>query len=219
MSFRVEYLGGDRDTISCDEYPNTCPFCHRSISPMPIYSVADSDGAQVFMLCPNTKCRSTFIAYYTKYPAHNYYSFTGAVSKGTFVARTFNDIINQKSPLFSKIYNEAKAAEEHGLKEICGVGYRKALEFLIKDYCVSLHPARKADIEQKLLGAVLKEFVNDTKIKTVAQRAAWLGNDETHYIRKWDGKTLEDLKKLIELTIHWIEAEELTKTFEAEMPA
>jgi len=220
MAFRVEYFGGDRgDAIQCDKYPNTCPFCHHSISPRQIYCVADEDAAQVFMLCPNETCRTAFIAYYTKYPAHSYYSFTGAVSQGTFVQRSFSEIINQKSPLFSKIYNEAKAAEERGLKEICGVGYRKALEFLIKDYCIILHPTKKIEIEQKLLGVVLREYVNDPKVKAVAQRATWLGNDETHYIRKWEGKTLQDLKTLIELTLHWIEAEELTKVFESGMPA
>jgi hypothetical protein len=49
-------------------------------------------------------------------------------------------------------------------------------------------------------------------------RAVWIGNDVTHYIRKWEGKNLEDLKKLIELTVHWIEMEALSKSFEDEMP-
>ncbi len=31
-------------------------------------------------------------------------------------------------------------------------------------------------------------------------------------------KNLQDLKKLIELTVHWIEMEKLTESFEAEMP-
>ncbi len=47
-------------------------------------------------------------------------------------------------------------------------------------------------------------------LREIAKRAAWLGNDETHYVRKWEGKDLEDLKRLISLTIHWIEMEKLT---------
>lgn len=52
----------------------------------------------------------------------------------------------------------------------------------------------------------------------VAERASWLGNDETHYIRIWEDQSLSDLKKLIELTLHWIEMEELSKSFETKMP-
>lgn len=68
------------------------------------------------------------------------------------------------------------------------------------------------------LGNCIKSYVDDSRIKTVAQRAVWLGNDETHYIRKWEGKNLNDLKKLIELTVHWIEMERLTESFKEEMP-
>ena len=65
---------------------------------------------------------------------------------------------------------------------------------------------------------VITKYIDDSNIKNVAKRAVWLGNDETHYIRKWEDKDLSFLTKLIDLTIHWIEAEELTKTMIEEMP-
>ena len=68
------------------------------------------------------------------------------------------------------------------------------------------------------LANCIKEFVTDERIKSVAKRAVWLGNDETHYVRKWETKNLVDLKKLISLTVHWIEMEKLTESFEEEMP-
>ena len=92
------------------------------------------------------------------------------------------------------------------------------MEFLIKDYAIHNKPTEKEKIEKKLLGPCIADYVDDNRIKTVAKRAVWLGNDETHYVRKWEGKNLEDLKKLIELTVHWIEMEYLTKSFETEMP-
>jgi hypothetical protein len=52
----------------------------------------------------------------------------------------------------------------------------------------------------------------------VAKRAVWIGNDETHYIKKWNNKDLTDLKILIDLTLHWIEMESLTETYYVEMP-
>ena len=102
--------------------------------------------------------------------------------------------------------------------EICGVGFRKALEFLIKDYAKFKNPEESEQIERKFLGKRIGDYIDDTRIKTVAKRAVWLGNDETHYVRKWEDKDLSDLKKLIELTVHWIEMEFLTESFENDMP-
>lgn len=48
----------------------------------------------------------------------------------------FSDIINEISPGFVKIYNQAHEAEIRLLDDIVGGGYRKALEFLIKDICI-----------------------------------------------------------------------------------
>jgi hypothetical protein len=55
-------------------------------------------------------------------------------------------------------------------------------------------------------------------LKTTASRATWLGNDETHYVRKWEDKDLNDLKKLIDLTVHWVSAEILTGELAVSMP-
>ena len=42
---------------------------------------------------------------------------------------------------------------------------------------------------------VISRYIDDSNIKNVAKRAVWLGNDETHYIRKWEDKDLSFLKK------------------------
>jgi len=115
------------------------------------------------------------------------------------------------------IYNEAFQAEQYRLTQICGPGYRKALEFLIKDYAIKKHPTKEQTILKEQLMPCITNYTIDN-IKKVAKRAAWLGNDETHYIRKWENNDLQDLKKLVELTVHWIEMEELTKSLESDMP-
>ena len=48
-----------------------------------------------------------------------------------------SDIISELSPNFCEIYNQAYIAEQTNLMQICGTGYRKSLEFLIKDYLIS----------------------------------------------------------------------------------
>lgn len=165
------------------------------------------------MSCPSVNCGRSFVAYY-----FGNGEYRNKTTNGTVMSKAFSESIMKNSPLFSVIYNQAFYAEQEGLLEICGVGYRKALEFLIKDYAKSNHPGKDQIIEGKLLAQCIGEFVSDDRIKGVAKRAVWLGNDETHYVRKWEGKNLEDLKKLIDLTVHWIEMEDLTKSFELDMP-
>lgn len=206
-------------SITLTDHPDDCPFCHRTFVPKPIYAYRrDVDDWDVFMLCPNKACKRSFVAYYhARY--HNHYDcYLTGISKGTIIGRTFPDAINTISPSFSIIYNQAYAAEQDKLYDICGMGYRKALEFLIKDFVIKANPDKEAEITKELLGPCITKYVTNDKIKSVAERAAWLGNDETHYVRRWADKNLNDLKKLIDLTVHWIEMEILTESIELDMP-
>ena len=130
----------------------------------------------------------------------------------------FSESIKRISPDFCDIANQAQKAEHQGWKLIAGPGYRKALEFLVKDYLCRLRLDDAEQIKKAELGKCIRDYVVNERVKNMAARAAWLGNDETHYLRKWDDKDLPDLKKLIALTVHWIEMEELTDTVMKEMP-
>jgi hypothetical protein len=122
------------------------------------------------------------------------------------------------SQVFVTVYGQASWAEQNGNTEIAGVGYRKALEFLIKDYLIRKYPDKENTIKRTLLGTCIRTYADDTRIKTVAERAVWLGNDETHYERLWEGKDISDLKRLINLTVNWIVMEIETETALSEMP-
>jgi hypothetical protein len=121
------------------------------------------------------------------------------------------------SPSFAGLYKQALAADHHDLTDVFGMALRKALEFLIKDYAITQHPAEAAAIKSTLLGAVIKKYVSDPNIKACAERATWLGNDETHYERRWVGHDVTDLRTLIQLTLNWITNEQLTKKYLATM--
>ena len=198
--------------------PDICPNCHRSITPNVLYGLVNNSSLEAFLVCPDVRCKQSFIGYYHIDRGYSTGHFLNRTSQGTLIGRTFSDKVLEISPLFGTIYNQAYIAEQQNLLEICGVGYRKALEFLIKDYTIFKNQPEKENIEKMLLGRIIENYVPDVRIKSVSKRAAWLGNDETHYVRKWEGKNLEDLKKLIELTVHWIEMEVLTASFEVDMP-
>jgi hypothetical protein len=195
------------------------------------HSVAIVGGGKVYKAdlgvvytCPNPECAESFIAYLVRAGnpneprPGNFYTLKGTrpVEPTPVV---FSEPIKKISQAFCDIYQEAHKAEEFGLTQICGVGYRKALEFLIKDYLIGKRPADKSTIESIMLGPCIENYVADPRIKEVAKRATWLGNDETHYQRRWLDKDLRDLKMMIDLARHWIEAEHLTEEALKSMPA
>jgi len=68
------------------------------------------------------------------------------------------------------------------------------------------------------LNTVITKYLSGDKLPVVSKRAAWLGNDETHYERRWVGKDLQDLKKLIQAVEHFIAMERLVAAFPVAMP-
>lgn len=207
-----------------------CPYCKKGIQPqiLNIYidcvvkHVNSGTKAWVVYKCPYKDCRNVFVSLHKFVGSEFVYgSFGGPEFVFPFIRdeKLFGEIIQEISPNFIKIYNEAFFAEQNNLLLIAGPGYRKALEFLIKDYVKSI--GEKDDhnkIENTPLGRVIKDYIDNDKIKEMAKRAVWLGNDETHYLRKWDDKNLGSLKILLELTIRWIESVELSRKFKEDMP-
>ncbi|RZJ99369.1 MAG: DUF4145 domain-containing protein [Flavobacterium sp.] len=211
-------IGGSRYTLR--NFPDKCPFCHQKTVPLMISGHKRSGTEiEVYFVCPDASCNRSFIGYMSHVTgSSSSFFWNGLTTIGVLASKKFSSTISDISPSFVDIFNQAYQAEQYNLLEICGVGYRKALEFLIKDYAIKLHPDKSDTIKSKMLAPCIKDYVNDERVKKVAHRAVWIGNDETHYVRKWQGKDLNDLKSLINLTVHWIEMDELTNNMINDMP-
>jgi hypothetical protein len=171
---------------------------------------------ELVFLCPRLTCHRFFIARYTYSPLKEYILENCVPFEP--IQHEFSDHIETISSRFCRIFNESGNAELQGWKLVAGPGYRKALEFLIKDYISGLRPTDAEVIAHTQLGPCINNYVTNDNVKTTAERAAWIGNDETHYARRWEDKDLDDLKTLIELTVHWIEMEIMTKKMLGDMP-
>lgn len=197
-----------------------CPFCGVINIPEYLFlkNVERSDFFNVFTQCTNPTCRNMFITQFSTVGVRKPV-FTKILPTALPEKRTFSNIISELSPNFCEIYNQAYIAEQTNLMQICGTGYRKSLEFLIKDYLNSTLPEDQHEaIKNKFLNNCIRDNISNINIKTVASRAVWLGNDETHYTRKWEDKDINDLKSIIELTLHWIESEIRTQKLLEDMP-
>lgn len=173
---------------------------------------------EVVWHCPRSQCARLFIARYpNKAPGVHYGDPPMEFLPVPLPQLEIPTEVSALSPNFVSIYKQAASAESFGLDQLCGMGYRKALEFLVKDYCIKKTPEQSEPIRNTMLGPCIEKYVPDERVKQCARRAAWLGNDETHYVRRWEGKDITDLKALLKVTIAWIESDLLTDKYLAEM--
>lgn len=214
--------------VIIDHIPDTCPICDRGIKPIFItaygfkkgYSYREQFLVQTVFRCPRNECQGLFLTIYkgieqagSRGTSEFVFMRATGILQPDIADQSFDEEINKISPRFVKVYNQAKKAEEGSLDEISGSGYRKSLEILIKDYLITTKPELKEDVENHFLGYIIANFIDNDKIKNMAGLAKEVGNDETHYIKKIEELTIEDLKKLIKLTTHWIVTELLTEEY------
>lgn len=207
-----------------------CPYCKNSMSlqpdratyTLPVNSNFVRENALFLSyMCRRDDCQKPFIAIFKHRPdpgkkPYHFHSLTH-VLPAIPEQKEWPHEVNEISPSFSEIYNQAVACESRGYSHASGPTYRKSLEFLVKDFAVSEHAGKEEEIRSKLLGACINEYIENEPTKQCAKRAAWLGNDETHYTRKWEDKDIEDLKMLIQLTVNHIQTTLLTNKYMDEM--
>lgn len=205
-------INGGKEYINIDVLPDTCPICSFGVDPIFVNGLRcdANDNVDMMFTCPKTNCKRMFIGAYRKNRMNGIYCLMTLSPRTPKIVAIEEEAANI-SPQFAEIFNQATQAEAYGLGEIAGVGFRKSLEYLIKDYCTLQHPDKEEDIKKRPIGQVIDVFVTNENVKQCAKRAIWLGNDETHYVRKWEGKDIKDLKLLIQITVNWIQQEVITK--------
>ena len=204
-------------SVELERYPDRCPRCHKHIIGLfrSAYSRRESDKiVDAVFQCPGLGCGRTFIAEYNSF---NSPAVLTNLVPITVEEEVFSDEIVNVSRNFVVIYNEALKAESLGLMLIAGPGYGKALEFLVKDYAIKHNPDDIEDIKKAFLGACIKNYISDFRVKSLAEKAAWLRNDESHYIKRWEKQDINDLKVLLKLVVNAIENHELYDKYQAEM--
>lgn len=136
--------------------------------------------------------------------------------------------VGEISPSFYDAFNEAATAELRGLENIAGIGYRRALEYLVKDFHIySLSKDKSLDEIEKIketvgkdrasLGVFIEKHISDAGIAQPALSAVLLGNDYAHYTTRYADKDLSEIKSLIDVIVQHIKTlkarELLTKKY------
>lgn len=193
--------------------PDQCPCCKTALIPLHLesfFNTCDSDIGELFSMyfCP--KCEKCFLAYYcissethTRIPTGTLIHLIPYGEEKT----VFSDNIFCLSPHFVEIFHQAEKAENMGLDEICGAGYRKSLEFLVKDYAIAYNPDKESEIKKLLLSSCISNYINNEHIKALATASAWIGNDETHYVRNHEDYNIRHLKAFIMSIVSFLDSE------------
>lgn len=160
---------GQHKSVSIDRIPDSCPLCHSAVAPTETASShIEGSLAEILFVCPNGKCARYFIARYRINQSAGgglYGQFQTSVPN-VYQASGHSKIISELSPSFVRIYGQAEAAEAQGLDEISGVGYRRSLEFLIKDYLLSIHT--DATTQEGIRAQMLGRCMNNTSRMTTS---------------------------------------------------
>ena len=216
--------------VDLDRLPDQCPRCERFIQPIPLGGTfrprarrssptAYVHDVEIAFCCQAEACQSLFLGlYYAVDPNPNLARFIDKVLPLPAVRpQQFPAEISALSPNFVKIHGQAAQAAAAGLDELVGPGLRRALEFLVKDFAISRPDAVAEDIRKMPLAQCVDGYIDHPSARSVVKRAVWLGNDWTHYDRKWTAQDLGDLKTLIRISVHFIEAILLGAAYEASM--
>lgn len=173
--------------------PITCYTCDSSLS--------SAINVGILLFCPH--CRHFYVREYSATKISDY-SFDYTCSKE--ITKPYDIIVNIHIPEninniskeFIELYKQSAKAEEIGLDKICGPGYRKSLEFLIKDYAIHINPDKENEIKKAKLGQVIENYYESMpQLQSLSKMATYIGNDETHYIRKWNDQDIKSMKAFI----------------------
>jgi hypothetical protein len=204
--------------VAFDE-TSVCPICKSKIKPHELakanfISEENEPLFSVLYLC--TGCYKTFVSHYRikRVSQSTYSSILEYTGPEKYAEIKFKKDIEDLSPKFVKIYNESAQAESLGMNEIAGIGYRKAFEFLVKDFFLYIYPNDKDTIVNTSLSQFFnKNFkyrIENEKLNETATASIWIGNDFAHYVQKHETYKIEDLKDLIDATLYLISCELIT---------
>lgn len=185
---------------------DTCPNCGKGIEPILKDSsfYKDEEKHLLFLTLFCNSCKYAWVDSYdyfsdygTAHPRNLHYFKEEPTSLSSEIAKL--------SPQGVRTYEQSLKAELEGFDTLVGIGLRKSLEFILKDFLIFIHSDKEEKIRKDLLGKVINDYITDPILLSLAKSTVWIGNDETHYTRRHTDRDLQDLKKFLNATVHFIE--------------
>lgn len=217
MEMSVQYFSIDpndnknifEDTCTADVMTK-CPYCNQTGRQEPL---TGSMNTRQNVLSITTECLNcNNLSMHIYFCVDNYSGSFDTHYQNTYPNFT-NDInipekVQQEYPDFLRILIQSQKAEDSDLNELAGMGYRKALEFFVKEYVTKnlYNGTEKDSILSEPLGETIKRLENPL-LQSISKASSWLGNDQTHMVQKHPEYGVDDIKKYIKVMTNLVEAE------------
>lgn len=189
----------------------TCPFCGYGTDATFVHKVPYQFNETHILAatCNCTSCGKTFF-FATEYAKGKEYTPI-TIPSISFVSYT-NEILSSISERFIDMYNQALQSEFVGNIELAAIGFRTALEILIKDFAINeLGKDPDAVSKKKLCDAIGEYLLGQQELVATADVVRILGNDYTHYKRKFPEHDFELLKGYMNIFLKQIEVQYMIK--------
>lgn len=195
------------------EIPSVCPWCKVSFNPI-IRKIDNfnESGELTFVVryhCGyclkksiavlTSKAGETILRQRVIYPA----------AKGT----DFPDELSEVSPRFIQLYHSAERSETAGDLDLAGMGYRAAMEILLKDSALKNSEDSKNSIAKLKIGQAIEKYFGTNPFGLVSADVVRLtANDFVHWDRpdNFDGrKSLDEIKAYLEIFIATVKVQQM----------
>lgn len=183
--------------------PITCPYCGAFIEPVPFQHLrlAYNDNSTALLVsykCP--ACSKKFIGVYEINGEDAEYICIIPVANEEVLPDCFGKI----SERFVSIHQQAFRAEARDDIQIAIVGYRTALEILIKDYAINMLGEPEAEVAGKGLRRTIDDYVSK-EIQSATDVIRIIGDDYTHYVNGHPEVAFEEFKDYYSMVLTYFE--------------
>lgn len=182
------------------EKPMCCPYCgvHTDATQVSAGYFSLSNERRALVVSNKcTRCKSCFLAVYIREG--------DCLTLNAIIPIADNDIVHDGlktvSPDFERIHQQAYRAEMRGDFDIAAIGYRAALEILVKDFAIKVLKQDETEVASKKLSRAIEEYSGSVELLETSDVVRMLGNDFAHYRREHEDLGFETLKHYYNLTI------------------
>lgn len=187
--------------------PSTCPFCGIETDAITtsVQTTRYKNGRVLYLVSYEcTHCQNSFVALYEKLKSADREALQYIEVLPHPTGKELHQGLSIISPRFVEVHKEAEGAEQYGFFDLAAIGYRKALEILVKDYAIAILGKSKEEVEKKKLEVAIGTYLQQKELLKTADVVRILGNDHTHYKEKYPEHEFPTLKRYYDIFLQLI---------------
>ena len=182
--------------------PNQCPYCHKNniVQPEKVLELPIStDDTAVLVSAVCNECDKHYIVIYQRSKDRSRMDFLQLVP--ILQDDTCYENLFVLSPAFEEIHKQAMQAYQTGLSRLAVIGFRTAIEVLMKDFVISEIGDDAQKVAEMRLNNIIQQYFKSLEDHDYARAVQALGNDCTHYVNKHKDYNAKDVAEYYQMIV------------------